>query len=482
MPRDTENRRSFLVGFSAAASGVQLRLRSVVQTLADWEPSISEMRFPVALNSTRTAFVDQFGSPCFACGEDAAYLNEQLLKSDIEVYLSDRAARGFNMLWLIPVDTVYQSNPPNDAYGNAPFKGANFTNFNEAYWNYVDYVMQRCLRYGMTVLLMPAFIGQNAAQGYYDKFYKQSDAMLHGYGTFLGDRYKSFPNLIWLLGGDADPNNRTEWAKLNTLAVAIKAADPVHLMTIEACRFRDSSDGGGAVPNGGYSSVDAHMIAYGSVQPWLDINWVYQTAPTCVSGAQRCYWQGKPCLLGEDWYELDHSITPAGLRAEGYGAILGGCTLGRLFGNQQIWPFNSPNSGNRSTTPSWQSQLSSDGSIGQQLLGKLFRSRSHHLLVPDTSNSVMMTGASSGSVCARTKDGKTIIAYLPSRQTITIIMSEITDAGGRVNCNWFNPSTGRVIAIGDFVNNGTRDFTSPDSDDWVLVMDSAGAKLRAPGT
>jgi hypothetical protein len=482
MPRDTIDRRSFLFGFATAVSDMPRRVPSMIQTLDDQEPSVSQMRFPIALNSTRTAFVDQFGSPCFACGEDAAYLNEQLLKSDVEIYLSDRAARGFNVIWLIPVDKVYQSNPPYDAYGNAPFKGADFSNFNEAYWNYVDYVMQRCLRYGITVLLMPAFMGLNAKVGYYDDFFRQSDTTLQGYGTFLGNRYKSFPNLIWLLGGDADPNNRPEWAKLNTLAVGIKAADPGHLMTIEACRFRDASGGGGAVPNGGYSSVDAHMIAYGSVQPWLDINWVYQTAPTCASGAQRCYSQGKPCLLGEDWYELDHSMTAAGLRAEGYGAILGGCTLGRLFGNQQIWPFNSPNSGNPSTMPSWQSQLSSEGSVGQQLLGKLFRSRSHHLLAPDTSNAVMMTGASSGSVCARTSDGKTIIAYLPTSQTVRINMSEITDEGGKASCHWFNPSTGTVIEIGNLATSGTHDFTSPDSNDWVLVIDSAKAALRAPGT
>ena len=75
---------------------------------------------------------------------------------------------------------------------------------------------------------------------------------------------------------------------------------------MEAVRFTESR---GAAPNGGYSSVDAHIIAYGSVQSWLDFNWVYQTGPTVASGAQRCYSQGLPCLMGEDWYELDHSET-----------------------------------------------------------------------------------------------------------------------------------------------------------------------------
>ena len=241
--------------------------------------------------------------------------------------------------------------------------------------------------------------------------------------------------------------------------------------------------------------VDAHRIAYGCVRSWLDFNWIYQPLESVLSGAQRCYSQGLPCLLGEDWYELEHSTTAAQLRTEGYGAVLGGCTLGRLFGNGAIWSFNSANAGNgiNAGPPIWQSQLNSAGSVGQQLLGKLFRSRSFHLLAPDISNAVMTAGAAGGSICARTSDGETIIAYLPSSQTfwdklisrnrtVTIDMSRITDAANLANCNWYNPGTRAVTTIGNFTNSGLRRFASPYSGDWVVVIDSAAANLGAPGT
>jgi Putative collagen-binding domain of a collagenase len=83
---------------------------------------------------------------------------------------------------------------------------------------------------------------------------------------------------------------------------------------------------------------------------------------------------------------------------------------------------------------------------------------------------------------ARASSGKTIIAYLPSSQTVTINMSGITDASGQANCHWFNPSTGAVTHIGKIANKGAHNFTSPDSNDWVLVIDSAEAGLGAPGT
>ena len=52
---------------------------------------------------------------------------------------------------------------------------------------------------------------------------------------------------------------------------------------------------------------------------------------------------------------------------------------------------------------------------------------------------------------------------------------------GPVRARWFDPASGRYLAISGadaFNNSGTREFTSPDrrgdgTDDWVLVLDSA---------
>lgn len=433
--------------------------------------------YPVGLDATKKYFLDQNGNPCFGCGDAPQELITMLGKSDIELYLSDRASRGMNLLWIIAADNVYQTSPPNNLNGDAPFTGGNFVTLNPAYWNYVDYVMQRCAVWGQTVLFMPAFMGLDGASGFQTAWKAASDAILQGYAAALGARYSGFKNLIWLLGGDADPADTSLYAKLNTFAVALKAADPGHLMTLEASRFT----GGSAAPNGGYSSIDAVGIALGSTPSWLDINWVYQTQSTCGSGAQRCYTQGKPCLLGEDWYQLEHSLTALQFRTEAYAAVLGGCTLGRLMGDGAIWPFNSPN-GDPSVVAPWQGQLGSQGSTDQQRLGNLLRSRSHYKLVPDIAGTVMTVGAASGSFCARTSDAKTIVAYLPTSQTVTIDMSKITDAGSLANCNWYNPQTGAVTNIGTFANSSTRNFTSPDSNDWVLVIDSNAAGMRTPGT
>lgn len=439
--------------------------------------------YPVGLDGTKTFFVDQHGDRCFGLGDAPQGMVVQLTAAQIEQYLSDRASRGINIIWFYPVDNIYSSNPPDNNAGNAPFSGGDFLGMSSqtAYWNFVDHVMQRCLVYGITVAFNPMFVGLNGTSGYLNSVQAASTATLQGYANFLGARYGGFPNLIWLAGGDADPNITGLYSQINIFTTALKLADiGNHLVMLEACRFSNVI---GAVPNGGYCSSEGLIAGLGSVPSWLNVNWVYQHQSAVLAGAQRCYTLGFACIGGEFDYELESSMTSLLLRGEAYNSILGGCILGYMFGNGAIWPFNSLNSGTPvTTTPTWQSQLSSQGSTDLQRMGALFRSREFQRLVPDIAGVVMTVGASNGSACARTSDGQSIIAYIPSSQTVTVAMTKITDSGSQANCNWYSPSTGTVTAIGTFANTGTKNFTSPDSNDWVLVIDSAAANLRTPGT
>jgi len=191
----------------------------------------------------------------------------------------------------------------------------------------------------------------------------------------------------------------------------------------------------------------------------------------------------------EDYCEGEHSMTALGLRTEGYWAVLSGAYLGRQFCNNAIWSFGDSYD---SMGASWQSQLSSPGSVGQEWLGKLFRSREHWKLAPDVTHTVVTAGygnlgnwpQTTLTTTGRTSDGQTIIAYDPvgNATTLTLNMTKITSASGTAKCWWFNPRNGSTTLIGSFANTGTRNFTPPDSNDWVLVVDDASASLPAPGT
>jgi hypothetical protein len=420
------------------------------------------------------------GRPVFVVGDDAFDLAVMLDSARVSTYLNDRASRGFNAIWVTAADNGYQSTPPKNYYGFSPFDGADFTNEDANYWANIDSVVTQASSLGITVFLQPFFVGNGSEPGYYSSVLDTSDAVMTAYGTFLGNRYNGYNNIVWLLGGDSLPSTGGLYQKLNDVGAAIAAADPNHLITLEACQQ--------CVTNG-YNSVQAYQVQSLPVPSWLNINWAYPQLTTTVGAAQNAY-TASPFLsplCGENNYETS-ALTELDIRFEQYAEILSGCYVGRLFGNGAIWSFNSPHGDTccNTGTPSWQSQLASPGSISQEYQGRLFSSREHWLLVPDINHAVVTAGYGSGltvTTAARTSDGQTIIAYIPNGNatTITVAMNQITSSTNTVQGWWFNPTTAATTNIGTFPNSGTQNFTPPDSNDWVLVLDDTSAQLLAPG-
>jgi Protein of unknown function (DUF4038)/Putative collagen-binding domain of a collagenase len=431
--------------------------------------------YPLQISNNGRYLVDQNNHPFYITGEQAWSLITELSNSDVNVYLTDRASRGYNALWLAAADNTYQSNPPYDYYGNKPFDGPDFTNEDATYWAHVDYVIQQAGNFGMTMMIDPAFVGLTSSDGYLQSYLDSSDSVVRAYGAWLGARYSSVPNIIWALGGDSDPSISGLYPKLSDLATGIQSTDSVHLMTFEATRLIDGS----LAPNGGDSSLDV----WPGPPSWLNLNWVYLNPSYIPSSVQLNYSRSPwlPPFMGEDWCEGEHSETPLGLRQEGYGAVLGGAYLGRIFCNNAIWSFGAPDYDTMDAT--WQSQLGSQGSVSQESLGQLLRSRENWLLVPDTNNTVLTAGYQSGStiaVTSRTSDGQTIISYIPTQRTVTVDMTKISASSAKAW--WFNPQTAATTLIGTYPTSGTQNFTPPDQNDWVLVIDAASANLPAPGS
>jgi chitodextrinase len=77
---------------------------------------------------------------------------------------------------------------------------------------------------------------------------------------------------------------------------------------------------------------------------------------------------------------------------------------------------------------------------------------------------------------ARTPDGALVMAYMPTRRTITVEMSRLA---APAYAQWYDPSNGSYTAIpgSPLANAGTRNFTPPGNNstgdgDWALVLDA----------
>jgi len=438
----------------------------------------------MTLNSTGKWLYNSItNKPVYLVGEDTWLLFTGLSNAQAQLYLADRAARGYNFVWCAVADNISQPNAPQNYYGNVPFDGADFTNFDATYWAHVDYIVQLAASYGITLGISPAFVGVLAADGYLDSYLSSSNATMTAYGTFLGNRYKSANNIVWVLGGDSAYTDSGVYSKLNYLLNGILAADPNHLTTLEACPQFECGVGSTS------SQDDWTSANVGTTPGTINVNWQYNQYQSVQQYAAANYARAGawPQLLGEAWYEGEHSMTELQVRQEGYWGVLSGSTLGYVFGNNPIWCADSPQAIDACNTGiAWQTQLGSPGSLAQEYLGWLMNSREFWLMLPDASNSYLTSGYGSGtsiSVLGRTPDGQTMIAYIPNGNatTVTINMAGITDSGSQAKAWWYNPQTGAAMLIGVYANSGSKAFTPPDSNDWVLVIDSNAAGLAAPG-
>jgi hypothetical protein len=60
------------------------------------------------------------------------------------------------------------------------------------------------------------------------------------YGVFLGNRYKAFPNIVWISGNDYDEigKGQASDASVQAIALGAKSVDPNHFHTLDAHLFR----------------------------------------------------------------------------------------------------------------------------------------------------------------------------------------------------------------------------------------------------
>ncbi len=358
------------------------------------------------------------------------------------------------------IERRFSANAPNTIANVPPFTTpGRFTTPNESYFAHADAVISYAGQKGITVLLNPLYLGwECGSQGWCPEVQASSLSDMRSWGRYVGNRYRSFPNIIWLIGADVNPITYGVDAKLLEMVAGIREFDTVHLMT--------------AHNNPGTSAQDTWNGA-----AWLDLNTVYHYGITELLGMTHEEYtrpNALPLFMLESAYENSNSSTAASLRQQAYSATLWGGTLGSIFGNCPLWSLGF-NAG-YCAVADWRAQLGAVGSVEFGHFVSLMRSRRFWLMAPDHSRSVMTAGFGSGAtvaVAARASDGSGIVAYIPTQRQVTIAMSGITDAGGQARSSWYNPRTGQTTLIGTYSNTGTRNFTPPDSNDWVLVIDAA---------
>src|SRR5450759_5660232 len=152
------------------------------------------------ISENRRFLIFEDGTPFFYLGDTGWELFHRLNKDDAEKYLENRRAKGFTVIQAVALAEFDGLNTPN-AEGNKPLINNNPLTPNEKYFEHVDWVIKAAAEKGLYIGLLPTWGDKwNKKWGIGPKIFNPENAK--AYGKFLGQRYKTYPNIIWILGGD----------------------------------------------------------------------------------------------------------------------------------------------------------------------------------------------------------------------------------------------------------------------------------------
>ena len=407
-------------------------------------------RFPLHVEAGKRYLVDAQGNPFLLQGDAAWSLIVQLTNEQADQYLEDRRQKGFNTVLVNLIEHKFSTNPPKNAYGDAPFSTpGDFSTPNEAYFAHAAYVINLAAQKGMLVLLAPAYMGVGGGdEGWYQEMAANGATKLANYGTYVANRFRAYDNILWVHGGDYDPPDLN---LLRAIPNAIRAVDPKWLHTFH-----------------GYEASALGVLGTG--EPWLQVNDVYTYTNLVANAFQEYQRSSMPFFLIESRYENESGAGEVQLRTQAYQLVLSGA-MGQVMGNTPIWRFDT----------GWQQALDSRGARTLSYLPPLLASRAWWTLVPDISHTVLTAGVSSGTdqaATARASDGSFVLAYLPSARAVTVDLTKLN--GPNVVARWYDPANGTYASVAGspFAASGTRVFTPASTNssgfsDWVLVLESS---------
>jgi len=430
--------------------------------------------YPLKPSANHRYLIDQNNVPFLVMGDSPQPLIANLSEADADFYFSTRKAQGFNAAWinLLCVQYTHCRADGSTFDGIFPFTtSGDLSTPNEAYFARADAMIRLAAKYGIVVFLDPIETG-----GWLTTLRSNGTTKANNYGLYLGNRYKSFPNIIWLNGNDFQTwTNSADDAVVQAVARGLQTADPNHVQTVELDFYVS-----GSLNDPTWAPIIQLSAAYTYFPTYAEVLKEYNRSNFI------------PTFMIEANYEFEQNFTdfgsPQTLRRQEYWTMLSGAT-GQLYGSLYTDKFPSD----------WKTNLNTPGAIQIGYLLALFSPRPWYNLIPDQSHTVVTAGFGTFSstdtitnnsyvTAASTPDGTLGMAYLPTIRAITVAMNKLS---GPANARWFDPSNGSFTPISGspFANTGTRQFSPPGNNsdgngDWVLLLEVGSASLAtlSPGT
>ncbi|HEX3079567.1 MAG TPA: DUF4038 domain-containing protein, partial [Puia sp.] len=160
------------------------------------------------------------GKDFFWLGDTGWELFHRLNREQADQYLKTRSSQGFTVIQAVVLaefDGLHTAN----AYGDLPLLNDDPATPNENYFKHVDYIINKAAEEGLVIGLLPTW-GDKVTKswGVGPVIFNPENAGI--YGRWLGNRYKNSKNIIWILGGDRNPQSEIDFKIWRSMAAGIQ--------------------------------------------------------------------------------------------------------------------------------------------------------------------------------------------------------------------------------------------------------------------
>ncbi len=421
------------------------------------------------------------GKPFFWLGDTAWELFHRLTREEAELYLRNRAEKGFTVIQAVALAELDGLREPN-AYGELPLENEDPTKPREAYFQHVDFIIRKAGQLGLHIGLLPTW-GDKVFKSTWGKgpeIFNVENARI--YGRWIGNRYKNEKNVIWILGGDRTPRNDNDVAIWNSMAEGIAEGAGGHdkaLMTFHP-QPNGVEDGGSAKWFHQSRWLDFNMFQTGHCREnnvWDRIQYAYNLTPV------------KPVIDGEPLYE-DHPVcfnardlgtsSAYDVRKLAWLDVFAGA-FGHTYGCHDIWQMYAPHREpvNGPHFP-WYVAVDLPGAGQLKYLRQLIEARPFFERVPD--QSAITDAHNANDRIQATRGNDYILVYSSQGKKFTLNTEKIS--GRELVAHWYNPRNGELKDAGRHKKSAQLEFAPPTSgygQDWVLILDDASRNYPLPG-
>jgi hypothetical protein len=441
-----------------------------------WGATAWGTTLPIKASANNRYLVDQNNVPFLFVSDAAHHIVCALAQANWNTYFADRQLKGYTVIDIFSTFTT--GNCPSSGAavdGQLPFTTGNgpssydLSTPNPTFWSEIDTLLNDAANHNLVVLFNPLI-----TQDFLVTMQNNGTTKCFNFGAYIGNRYKSFKNIIWYSGNDFQTwHTQSDLNLVAQIMAGIASADTNHLQSLQLDYFRSYSNQATATVSATVT-LDAVYTYY---ETYDYISQTYSSSPTLPVFLIESNYEG-----GNNTHQLPGPATPKVVRQEAYWAMTSGAA-GYSWGNESVNHFDT----------SYPGSLNSPGAAQVQYGPQLFNKYAWWNLVPDTAHAVVTAGFGTANTnnenlttatyatTAWVTDGSLAMTYSPTTATLTANMAKFSKA---VSASWYDPTNGTYHPIvgSPFANSGTQNFATPGtnsegSSDWILVLSTA---LTAP--